>query len=89
MHIPPLCSLQPSQISPVEYRFYCLDMSKTASLPLRKLGEDGPLVTGLGFGAMTIGMYGEPEEERFKILDRAYEMGCRFWDTADIYVSAS
>lgn len=64
-------------------------MSKMASLPLRKLGKDGPLVTGLGFGAMTIGMYGEPEEERFKILDRAYEMGCRFWDTADIYVCAS
>lgn len=31
--------------------------------------------------------YGKPEsdEERFKILDRAYEMGERFWDSADIY----
>ena len=24
----------------------------------------------------------EPDEERFKVLDRAYELGERFWDTA-------
>lgn len=31
--------------------------------------------------------YGKPEsdEDRFKVLDRAYEMGERFWDSADIY----
>ena len=32
--------------------------------------------------------YGSPEsdEERFKILDKAYEMGETFWDSADIYM---
>ncbi|KAF2772864.1 Aldo/keto reductase [Teratosphaeria nubilosa] len=27
----------------------------------------------------------KPDEERFKILDRAYEVGDTFWDTADMY----
>ncbi len=27
----------------------------------------------------------EPDEERFKVLDRAYELGQTFWDSADIY----
>lgn len=32
--------------------------------------------------------YGKPEsdENRFKILDKAYEMGERFWDSADVYM---
>lgn len=31
--------------------------------------------------------YGEPEsdEDRFKVLDRAYELGATNWDSADIY----
>ena len=31
--------------------------------------------------------YGEPkpDEERFKVLDKAYEAGDLFWDSADIY----
>lgn len=34
--------------------------------------------------------YGKPEsdEDRFKILDRAYEMGETFWDSADIYMDS-
>lgn len=27
----------------------------------------------------------ESDEGRFKVLDAAYEKGCRFWDTADVY----
>ncbi|KAK4693869.1 pyridoxine 4-dehydrogenase, partial [Lecanoromycetidae sp. Uapishka_2] len=57
-------------------------------LPTRKLGKDGPAVTALGFGAMGLSaFYGkpEPDEERFKVLDRAYELGEHFWDSADIY----
>ena len=32
--------------------------------------------------------YGKPEsdEDRFKILDKAYEMGETFWDSADVYM---
>ncbi|UKZ78834.1 hypothetical protein TrVFT333_006580 [Trichoderma virens FT-333] len=58
------------------------------SLPTRRLGTDGPLVTAIGFGAMGISaFYGatEPDEERFKVLDHLYETGERFWDTANVY----
>ncbi|MCJ1475229.1 hypothetical protein MMC13_003890 [Lambiella insularis] len=57
-------------------------------LPQRQLGKNGPLVTELGFGAMGLSsFYGKigSDEERFKILDRAYELGELFWDSADVY----
>ena len=57
-------------------------------LPTRKLGKNGPEVCALGFGTMGLSaFYGtvEPHEERFKVLDRAYELGQNFWDSADIY----
>ncbi len=36
---------------------------------------------------MSVG-YGKPEsdEDRFQILDKAYDMGETFWDTADAYM---
>ncbi|KIK56496.1 hypothetical protein GYMLUDRAFT_47031 [Collybiopsis luxurians FD-317 M1] len=58
-----------------------------ASFPLRKLHDTQ--VSAIGYGAMGLsGFYGEAgksDEERFKVLDAAYEQGCTFWDTADIY----
>jgi hypothetical protein len=57
-------------------------------LPTRKLGKNGPEVTALGFGLMGLSaFYGAPEsdEARFKVLDRALELGETFWDSADIY----
>lgn len=57
-------------------------------LPTRKLGKNGPQVVALGFGTMGLSaFYGTPEsdEERFKVLDRAYELGALNWDSADIY----
>ena len=30
----------------------------------------------------------EPDEDRFKILDKAYDMGETFWDSADIYMDS-
>ncbi|KAJ7074663.1 NADP-dependent oxidoreductase domain-containing protein [Mycena amicta] len=56
------------------------------SLPTRKIGSAD--VAEIGFGAMGISaFYGttETDEERFKVLDAAFESGCRFWDTAHIY----
>ncbi|KAH7906993.1 NADP-dependent oxidoreductase domain-containing protein [Hygrophoropsis aurantiaca] len=56
------------------------------SYPTRKIGSDD--VSAIGFGAMGISaFYGkvESDEERFKVLDAAYENGCTFWDTANIY----
>ncbi|GJN78738.1 hypothetical protein PLIIFM63780_002247 [Purpureocillium lilacinum] len=29
--------------------------------------------------------YGGADEDRFKVLDRAWELGNTFWDTADVY----
>lgn len=56
--------------------------------PLRKLGKNGPQVPALGFGCMGLGaFYGTPksDEERFTVLDKAYEVGALHWDTADMY----
>lgn len=58
-------------------------------LPTRQLGKNGPQVTALGFGAMGLSaFYGAPapDEERFKVLDRAYELGETNWDSADVYM---
>lgn len=58
------------------------------SLPTAKLGKNGPHVTRLGFGTMGLSaFYGtpKPDEERFKVLDKCYNDGELFWDTADMY----
>jgi aryl-alcohol dehydrogenase-like predicted oxidoreductase len=60
-----------------------------SELPTRQLGKNGPQVTALGFGAMGLSaFYGPPalDEERLKVLDRAYDLGERFWDSADAYM---
>lgn len=57
------------------------------SLPTAPLGRNGPQVNRLGFGAMGLSaFYGapKPDHERLAILDRAYELGERFWDTSDM-----
>ncbi|KAF7324531.1 Aldo-keto reductase [Mycena kentingensis (nom. inval.)] len=57
------------------------------SLPTRNIG--GFPVSEIGFGLMGIGVpvYGEvgQDEERFKVLDAAYEGGARHWDAAHVY----
>ncbi|KAJ6096233.1 hypothetical protein N7486_006979 [Penicillium sp. IBT 16267x] len=58
------------------------------TIATRPLGKNGPQVPRLGLGLMgASGGYGTipSDEERLRFLDRAYEMGERFWDTADIY----
>ncbi|GAB7352079.1 hypothetical protein MBLNU459_g2581t1 [Dothideomycetes sp. NU459] len=60
-----------------------------SSLPTRQLGKNGPKVTAIGYGAMGLSaFYGppKPDEERFAVLDKAYESGELFWDSADIYM---
>ncbi|OJJ43892.1 hypothetical protein ASPZODRAFT_19192 [Penicilliopsis zonata CBS 506.65] len=54
----------------------------------RSLGRNGPLVSAIGLGTMSLGgAYGQQdsEEEKLAFLDHAYAIGQRFWDTADIY----
>ncbi|PVH95278.1 Aldo/keto reductase [Periconia macrospinosa] len=52
-------------------------------------GHQGPQISALGFGLMGLSShaYGTPpsDDERFAILDRAHELGMRFWDSADLY----
>ncbi|OSD08538.1 Aldo/keto reductase [Trametes coccinea BRFM310] len=58
----------------------------SALLPTRKIGDAN--VTAIGYGMMGLSSaYGDklPDEDRFKLLDTLYELGCTNWDTADIY----
>ncbi|WP_221031152.1 aldo/keto reductase [Actomonas aquatica] len=50
----------------------------------RRLGRSNLTVTDLCFGTMTFGAR-NTEEEAFALLDRAYEAGINFYDTAEIY----
>ncbi|KAH8886335.1 Aldo/keto reductase [Thozetella sp. PMI_491] len=55
---------------------------------IRPLGKDGPKIPAIGIGLMGMSIgYGPaaPDEERLKLLDHAWEIGCTNWDTADIY----
>lgn len=61
-------------------------------VPLVELGKNGPKVPHLGFGLMGLSYetYGTVpnDEERFKILDRAHELGSTFWDSAEYVLSS-
>lgn len=63
-------------------------MTPTLNQASRKIGD--ALVSPIGFGAMGISLsYTDApvngDEERFQVLDAAYEQGCTHWDTADVY----
>ncbi|KAI2632131.1 Aldo/keto reductase-like protein [Hypoxylon sp. NC1633] len=63
-------------------------MAPPAKLLTRQLGKSGPQVPRLGFGLMGMSVgYGTTgsDEERLKVLDRAWELGEVFWDTAYAY----
>ena len=52
------------------------------------------MVPRIGFGTMGIGFPSRttepiPDPQRLTLLDRAYEIGCTFWDTSDFYVRFS
>ncbi|KIM97071.1 hypothetical protein OIDMADRAFT_44030 [Oidiodendron maius Zn] len=57
----------------------------------RRLGRNGPHVTAVGLGTMSIGgAYGQQNtvEDKLKVLDRAHDIGEVFWDTADAYLDS-
>jgi aryl-alcohol dehydrogenase-like predicted oxidoreductase len=53
----------------------------------RRLGTNGPMVSAVGYGAMSFaGFYGTPDQgEDQALLARALELGVNFIDTANIY----
>ena len=59
----------------------------SSSVHYRTLGKNGPSVAALGFGTMGLSYdtYGSlpSDEERFAILDRAYELEATFWDSSE------
>jgi aryl-alcohol dehydrogenase-like predicted oxidoreductase len=54
---------------------------------IRKLGSEGLEVSAIGLGCMGMSdFYGSSDRaNNMKVLDRALELGCNFWDTADMY----
>ncbi len=50
----------------------------------RYIGRSGLRVTSICLGTMTFGST-TPKEEAFRILDRAYDFGINFYDTAELY----
>jgi aryl-alcohol dehydrogenase-like predicted oxidoreductase len=53
----------------------------------RRLGKDGPTLSGLGLGCMGMSeFYGPTDEtESMATIDRALELGITYLDTADVY----
>jgi hypothetical protein len=61
------------------------------SVPQRQLGRNGPMVSSVGLGLMSIGgAYGQKDNkiDKIALLDHAHAIGEHFWDTADVYVSS-
>jgi aryl-alcohol dehydrogenase-like predicted oxidoreductase len=51
------------------------------------LGSQGLRVPAIGLGCMGMSeFYGSSSEaQNLRVLDRAAELGCTFWDTSDMY----
>ncbi|KAI0385617.1 Aldo/keto reductase-like protein [Hypomontagnella monticulosa] len=63
-------------------------MAPPKKLTTAQLGKSGPQLPRLGFGLMGLSVgfsVVAPDEERFAVLDRAWELGEVFWDTAYAY----
>jgi len=50
----------------------------------KRLGKHGVLVSNICLGTMNFGWH-TSQEDSFKIMDRALELGINFFDTADVY----
>src|ERR1700691_5028343 len=53
----------------------------------RKLGRQGLEFSALGLGCMGMSLAFGPggDSEALKVLHRSLELGCNFWDTAEMY----
>jgi aryl-alcohol dehydrogenase-like predicted oxidoreductase len=57
---------------------------KSVAIEHKRLGKHGMLVSNICLGTMNFGWH-TTQEESFKIMDRALELGINFFDTADVY----
>ncbi|KAH8547781.1 aldo/keto reductase [Umbelopsis sp. PMI_123] len=63
-------------------------MSLPLIIPQREIGKTGVKTSAVGLGCMSLspGIYGSVDDENsIKLLNKALEIGCNFWDTADVY----
>lgn len=61
-------------------------ITMSTHIKLRQLGKEGPQISPMGFGCMGLSIfYGTPEddEKRFRVLDKALELGVTHWDSSD------
>ena len=54
------------------------------AIQYKRIGKHGALVSNLCLGTMNFGWVTN-EEDSFRIMDRALELGINFFDTADVY----
>lgn len=54
------------------------------AIKYKRLGRHGVLVSNICLGTMNFGWH-TSEEDSFRIMDRALELGINFFDTADVY----
>ncbi|KAJ2960997.1 hypothetical protein NQZ79_g3762 [Umbelopsis isabellina] len=63
-------------------------MSLPLTIPQREIGKTGVKISAIGYGGMSLapGVYGTIDDENsVSLLKKALEIGCNFWDTADVY----
>jgi len=63
-------------------------MAQTSNSKLVELGKTGKFINPLGLGCMGMSAaYAPfpPKEESIKVIHRALELGCNFFDTAQVY----
>ncbi|KAI8576249.1 hypothetical protein K450DRAFT_257831 [Umbelopsis ramanniana AG] len=63
-------------------------MSQALTNIHREIGKTGVKVSAVGLGCMSLspGVYGKVDDkESLQLLNKAVEIGCNFWDTADVY----
>src|SRR5271165_6909282 len=58
--------------------------TRNVAIENKRLGKRGVLVSNICLGTMNFGWH-TSQEESFKIMDRALELGINFFDTADVY----
>ena len=58
-------------------------------LPQRRLGANGPLVSAVGLGCMSLSLEGRPDaEEAVGVIHAALDAGVSLFDTADVYCTS-